>query len=307
MTASGEAANEALTDAAAALDAAAVSTGGHYELEDAIRASIRAATDSHEMPWLQDALQAVTYRLRVGDKTTDFEPYLILADGTTDPPRIDAQPDERIERWARLQAATTQPVVRSRLAHLIVNSERAITGKARVDLANAAAADYLATPLGWGAGLDRADALLAAAGLAKQFGNRARRDQALAAITDSARDELAQAQPAAGIALALTHYLVLQIDAPADVDNLLAQARVTWAADIHNLDEVIGQQILRAAKDPARKAALAEERVRAWLDAATAAPSSCKPPPRTQPPPATRACARSRPNGCKSSPSKTWG
>lgn len=269
---------EALAAAAAELDAVAARSDGFHELDDAVRAAVRAATgstdgtdeDRPELPWFQDALDAVAYRLRVGDRNTDFEPFMILADGTTDPVRVPDQPDDRIGGWARLHAATTHQALRARLAHLVVHADRVVTGKARVDLADAAAADYLATPTDWGMGLDHADALLAAAGLAKQFGLRARRDEALRAITRAARLELDQDQPGAGMVLGLTHYLVLQNDAPPAVDDLLIAARETWAANVHNLDDVIAQQIVRAGPDPVRKAALTAERVQAWLDAAAA-------------------------------------
>jgi hypothetical protein len=67
---------------AAALDAAAAGADGFYELDDAVRAAVRDATgtvegttpDRPDLPWLQDALDAVSYRLRVGERTTDFEP-----------------------------------------------------------------------------------------------------------------------------------------------------------------------------------------------------------------------------------------
>lgn len=270
--------DSAIAAAAAALDAAAVAAEGFYELDGAVRDAVGAAATSTDdvaassaaLPWLQDALDAITYRLRVGDKNTDFEPYLILADGTASPPRIEDQPDDRIERWVRLHAAVRHPVLRSRLAHVVVHSSRGVTGKARVDLADAAASDYLATPPGWGVGLDHADALLAAAGLAKQFGLTARRKQALAAIVEAARTELGHQEPAAGIVLGLTQHLALQKDAPGDVDGLLAEAHQTWASHIHNLDDVIAQQILRASKDQTTKAVLTAERVQAWLDAATA-------------------------------------
>ncbi|MDB5243439.1 MAG: hypothetical protein JWP57_4064, partial [Spirosoma sp.] len=153
-------ADGALAGAGAELDRVEASSDGLLDVDTGLRSVVdglvRDVPDDPRLPWLRDAYEAVQYMLRVGHDEAEFEPYLLLADGTCAPPRLHDQPDEKVDRWLLLRSATTGPAWRSRLGHLVVASGRGVSGRDRVGLADDTASAYLQVPAGWGSGLDRA-------------------------------------------------------------------------------------------------------------------------------------------------------
>lgn len=139
----------ALTDAATApgavarlLDDSALSAEGLYDLDSATRSLLRQASDGgvpDDAPGvllLRATHDAITYHLAFDeDGRCTVEPYLQLPDGETRPPKVEVQPQEVVDRWRALRDASTSPVWRSRLGHLLVASGR-LAGKDKVDLAS---------------------------------------------------------------------------------------------------------------------------------------------------------------------------
>lgn len=257
------------------LDEVAQAAEGLWDIDSAMRALIEqahagvVATDAPGVLLLRSALDAVTYRLSFDHGRCIFLPYLELADGVTQPTKVEMQPDDVIDRWRALGHLTTHSVWRSRFGHLLVASDR-LVGKERTGVASAVIGDYLALAANWGRGLDSLDALRAALALAKTFGLRDARDRVFAALMGAVRTALAEESPKAGIVLGSTQTLVDERDAPDEVDALLAEARAKYAGDPHLTDEVIEQQLARARGDEARRGGLWRERVQTWLDAAAA-------------------------------------
>lgn len=266
-------ATTALTTLGSMLDDEARTSDGLWKLDSAVRQLLRRAEDA-QVPEdaegvlaLRAALDAITYRLSFEEGRCLVVPYLQLADGTTQPLEVNAQSSDVVNRWRGLLETTTHEAWRSRLGHLLVASE-SLVGRKRVEVARAAIDDYLALPWDWGSGLDSVDALRAALALARQFRLDAERARVLDTIAAAARASLAETPEAPGIVLRLTQTLVDSRDPPADVDAILEDARTAYADNIHNLDQVIEQQLVRGASDQTRAAALWAERVRAWLHVA---------------------------------------
>jgi hypothetical protein len=146
----------ALTDApnapsavARLLDDSVLSAEGLHDLESATRSLLHQASDgsvpedSPGLLLLRAAHDAITYHLVFDeDGRCTVEPYLHLPDGETRPPRVEAQPEEVVDRWRTLHDASTSPIWRSRLGHLLVASGR-ITGRDKVDVAAQTISDYL--------------------------------------------------------------------------------------------------------------------------------------------------------------------
>lgn len=265
----------ALAPAAVArlLDDAAASADGLWDLERAVLDFCHKATeagvadDAPGVLLLRAAADAITYRLSFDGGRCTFEPHLLLVDETR-PLRVEQQPADVTDGWLTLSGLVTHAVWRSRLCHLLTGTDRYV-GRGKVDAAAEAISAYLATPTALSQGLDRVDALHAALSLARQFGLRDARTEVYAALVASARRAVADEPQAAGIVLGLTQILVDDRDAPAETDDVLDAARTAYAGDAHRTDDVIEQQLERAADD-ARRSELWRQRVRAWLDAAAA-------------------------------------
>ncbi len=247
-----------------------------YSIESACRSLVQKAEEDGTpkeavgILLLQAAQDAISYRVSFDEGgRCAIDPYLQLADGEYLPPKVDLQPAEVVERWGTLRGAITSPVWRSRLGLLQVASGR-VSGKEKVDLAASTIENFLAVPSTHSQGLDRVDALRAALSLSRQFGLNDARGAVYKAMLDLARATLDTEPSAAGIVLRLTHALVGEPAVPAEIDALLVDARVAYAGDPHRTDDVIEQQMMRAAGDAARVADLWRERVQAWLDAAEA-------------------------------------
>lgn len=258
---------------AGVLDDIASRADGAWSLEDQVRTlagSLHGAGLAEDSPGgllVSSARDAASYRLRFSDGRTSFVPFLTLADGTTEPPHLEAQPPEAVSRWKALLLEVTSALWRSRLCHLLVASD-CLVGRERVDVADTAVLSYLSIGPEWGQGLDGLDALHAALGLTKQFGLSDRRAEVFSALIVATEAALKEPEPKAGIVLGLTRTLVDQKDSPGDVDALLERARSVFVHDPHHLDHVFAQQLVRAAADPMRQSAIWRDRVEAWLEAA---------------------------------------
>lgn len=259
---------------ASQLDLAAADAQGMWDVESAVRRLINERSvdnpqrDSLEWLLLTAALDAVEYRLSFEDGRCELVPHLKFADGTSQPPAVDAQPPEVVDRWRGLRVAVHHRVWRSRLGHLLTAS-RHVGGRDRVQCAADAVGDYLETPNELSLGMGRVDELRAALALTKQFGLRQPKVDVLDAMIATVQEALTDRPDAAGITLGLTHVLVGERDAPVELDALLDRARTLYGGDIHRLDDVFEQQLARPAAEAGR-AQLWAERVGAWLDAAAA-------------------------------------
>lgn len=249
------------------------------------------------------------YRLSFDDGRCTLEPYVQLADDTTQPPKVDAQTQDVIDRSRTLHEAVSHPVWRSRFGHLLTASNR-LVGRQRPDVAKTTVTDYLNAWSDHAIGLDRVHALRAALSLTRQFNLENHRTNVLDHTVAAARTALETAPNAAGIVLQLTQTLVDQRDPPDDIDALLELARSAYVNDPHNTDQVIEQQLTRATCDDTRHTlcmiACKPGSAPLLRTTISGVRTFSRPLLRSPIGPGTRTSDRQQPRACNSSPSRIW-
>jgi hypothetical protein len=260
---------------AAALDEVARNSQGVMDIDSAVREMSTGDSPSRtdevnaiKNELLRDAADAISYMLQIESDSISFAPWLELADGSTRPVRLSAVPDQKITNWADLCTATEHPAWRSRFGHLVVASGRVLVGSDRAKLASRTIDDYLKVPSSWGSHLDGFDCLASALGLAKEFRQRKKQGEIIAAIAEAADQALSVEQPLPGVVLRLTALLIAQPSPPPEAKALLARAATAFAADPFNLDDALAQQIQLFADGTEERSHLWTERVDCWLNAA---------------------------------------
>lgn len=224
-------------------------------------------------------LAAIHAAFYYGDKqkgTGDdfFVPFIEL-DGQAFPPRPKDVPAEMRDVWAAVAEHASHPVVRARLHDLCFTTRH---GNGR-DHARAAAEAYLemsdAYPADSEAGraridipLDAVTAVRRALELARRTGQGELAQRALQKGLDHARVAVADPDPGLGVVLGFLECLAADRDCPAEVDDLLEQARARYQGDVWGTVETIQVQLTRSGLTSGQREALYRDTVLAFMKAA---------------------------------------
>lgn len=262
-----------------ALDELVASGDGWSDLIDAVESLSKSipppSADEHSPSpngqIVADLRDAMHYMIATDDGRVTFTPRYVFATGGTDPVVVTSQPATVLSSWREGFAQLNLPMWRARLGHLLLEAGDVPSGRELRRHVEDVVEAYLRTAGEVNEGLDKVEAIRAAAGLARGYGLKERRHQALSEMRDVGLQEAQAQEPVPGVLLRCTAFLVAQGDVPVDVTSaVLDKAREIWQHDIHYLDEVIEQQIKLHKKDATRRAELAAERVNSWLSAAAA-------------------------------------
>lgn len=274
MSDSVESSEEVQHDIARAIDRAGLATG-EYEFFDAVRSELAQLRESLAGPdaggelveIVEHVRWAFEYRVSFDGPggRSQFMPWLLGEN--PDPPPLDDVGAHVLEGWSRLVELITAPPAKARFHHLLFDRR---VGNGR-DRSRSAAEGYLATRSIWTSRLDRVTLLRLALHVARATSQADLVAAVITAMVDLARESLAEDEHEPGVVLTLTEVLASQPEAPAEVDELLATARLTYMEE-WNVDGVLNQQIQRARADDEKVASLHAERVRHWLSVAEAKP-----------------------------------
>lgn len=113
--------------------------------------------------------------------------------------------------------------------------------------------------------MGRVTSLRRALTLARKARDETLAGRAIADTLDSARKALRDAYAKPGVVLRLLQILADERHPPAELDRLLAEARVRYRDDARNSATVIGFQMKRAGPDSRVRAALQQEAVQLWI------------------------------------------
>ncbi len=266
VTTVGEPSPNLVTAVAARIDAAVCEASGLYEVSALLK-----LTEEEKSGPLGAVTMAFDYML--GTHGDEFGAMREWPDGRRYPPGLKDVPPEIWNWWAAAGGQVSVPLARARLYDLCFAGGWGNRGEA----ARAAAESYLrAAARAGGDGLradpgrdlDRAGNLRRALTLARKVRDNPLADRVIADIVVMARESLRDSAAKPGVVLGLLRILAEDRTPPADVDQMLADARDRYRDDSWHSATVIAFQMKRAGTDPDIRAGLQQEAVQVWIDEA---------------------------------------
>jgi hypothetical protein len=267
VTTVGEPSPDLVAMVAARIDAAVSEAAGLYE----VSALLKLTEDEKSGP-LGAVAMAFDYILGIhGD---EFAATIEWSDGHRYPPTLKDVPSEIWNWWIAAGWQVSVPLARARLCDLCFTGGWGNKGEA----ARAAAESYLQaaavrvdgdglTP-DPGHDVDRADHLQRALTLARKVRDDVLADRVIAGTMAMARESLCDSTAKPGVVLGLLRILAGDRMPPAEVDQLLAEARVRYRDVAWHSAAVIEFQMKRARAESDVRAGLQREAVQVWIDAA---------------------------------------
>lgn len=209
---------------------------------------------------------AFSYQVQVAEKEgkwrAQISPYFEGPDGSAHPPHVDKVSDDCVNIWSALAAKVISSYGKARLHHLLF--ERRF-GNAR-DHAIQAAHAYLQLSYEWSEWLDKEEALNLSLRMARAVGEVALANQVMGQMLDLINRAISGEFDAPGVALRLLRPLVSERSAPEGVLVALDTAMQAYDSPFIR-DELLTLKMGCAGSSDVR-AALEEQRVQIWLDAA---------------------------------------
>ncbi len=247
------------------LDEEAWSATSLGDVGDSLRARLGSDGPLAPLAWAFDYMLIDPSDER-NDPLGPFGPMLEMGAGQYPPPLSDV-PDEVLLPWEKLSGLVKHPYLRARLGDLLW--ERRWSGRP-YSHAVAAVDAYLELVPPVADGLECAEALVRAAGLARQVNDRERHRLVTDAALSQAGAELAQTQPAPGIVLRLLSVPIgnQSEDVQARLAALLHEA---WGAfdDPWIQDKIISMQLAANAVSDGQRDELRRRSVELWREQAS--------------------------------------
>jgi hypothetical protein len=248
---------------AARIDAAVVEAAGPYEV------SVRLGLSEDEKRGPLGAV-AMAFDYMLGSHGDEFGAIFERSDGHRYPPDLKDIPPETWNWWLALARQVSAPLARARLNDLCFTGGWGNRGQT----ARVAAESYLqAAVLTDGDGpapdpgrnVDRTDHLQRALTLARKIRDKALADRVIADTVAAARESLHDGDARPGVILGLLRILAEDRTPPAELDQLLAEARDRYRDDAWHSASVIEFQMKRAGADSQVRVRLQHEAVQVWI------------------------------------------
>lgn len=250
---------------AARIDAAASEAADPHEV------SVRLGlTEDEKRGPLGSVAMAFDYLLGIHGGA-GFGPMIEMNGGRRYPPDLKSVPPEVRGLWLATSQQVSAPLARARLHDLCFTGGSGNRGQA----ARAAAEAYLQVAAGLadrdgppadpGRALGRVTSLQRALTLARKARDETLAGRAIGDALTAAGKSLSDGDAKPGVVLRLLQILATDRHPPAELDRLLAEARVRYRADARHSAAVIGFQMKRAGPDSQVRAALQQEVVQLWI------------------------------------------
>ena len=201
----------------------------------------------------------------------EFGPMLEMSDGHRYPPDLRGIPPETWNWWLAAARQVSAPLARARLNDLCFTGGWGNRGQTAREAAEAylrAAAvltDGDGPTANPGRNVDRTDYLQRAVTLARKIRDKALADRVIANTVAAARESLHDGDARPGEILGLLRILAEDRTPPAELDQLLAEARARYRDDAGHSATVIEFQMKRAGADSQVRARRQREAVQVWI------------------------------------------